>query len=83
MEQSRGLIRCNHSDEMRMLGREGEGVMAGGPTQRGGRRKGRRQVSQAGDSAVQMGTWIGRDDQGDSSPTQTKARPGEERCSPH
>lgn len=31
MEQSRGLIRCNHSDEMRMLGREGKGVMAGTP----------------------------------------------------
>lgn len=26
MEQSRWLIRCNHSDEIHMLGREGEGV---------------------------------------------------------
>lgn len=26
MEQSQWLIRCNHSDEIRMLGREGEGV---------------------------------------------------------
>lgn len=26
MEQSRWLIRCNHSDEIRMLGREGEGA---------------------------------------------------------
>lgn len=60
MEQSRWLIRCNHSDEIRMLGRKGEGVRVrrGRPlTGRDDdtkeaegakrRRKGRRQVSPA------------------------------------
>lgn len=31
MEQSRWLIQCNHSDETRMLGREGEGVIVRTP----------------------------------------------------
>lgn len=48
MEQSRGLIRCNHSDEMRVLGREGEGVRVRTPdTVEAAGVKGRRQVSQA------------------------------------